>query len=112
MKEKWHIKLSIAGEHPTLILLGFLDFKIPEQTASVQVACLQRSVQDADENNIATHCRRRKHERFSLLAHDGLATIRIDHVIQTRVGCSEEHFPISNGRRRNHPAQVVKDSPL
>ena len=34
MKQKWPIKLSIAGEYKTPILLGFLNFKIPEQITS------------------------------------------------------------------------------
>ena len=49
MIKKGHIELSITGKHPSVVLLGLLDLKIPEQIASFRVARFQRPVQHADE---------------------------------------------------------------
>jgi len=45
------------------------------------------------ENDIASDCRRRKHVRFPLLAHDRLAAVCVDDVIQTRVDVAKNTFP-------------------
>jgi hypothetical protein len=81
MKKKRHIELSIAGKYPTVLLLGLLDFKISQQIARFGVARFQRAVQHADENGIATDYRRRKHVRFSLLAHDRLVAVCVNNVV-------------------------------
>ena len=83
MIKKGHIEPPIAGKHPTVVLLGLLDLKILEQIASFCVARFQRPVQHADENDIAGDCGRGKHPCFSLLAHDGLAIVCVNDVIQT-----------------------------
>src|SRR4051794_21460563 len=112
MKKKGRIELSVAGKHPTIVFLGLLDLKIPEQIASFSVARFQRSVQHTHENDIASDCGGRKHVRFSLLTHDGLATVCVNNVVQTGVRCGKEHFPISNRWRCNDPAQLVEKSPF
>src|SRR5439155_8492373 len=94
MIKKGHIELSIAGKHPTVVLLGLLDLKIPQQIARFRDARFQRPVQHADENNIATDCRRRKHVRSSLLAHDWLGAVCVNNVEQTGARFSKKHFPV------------------
>ena len=66
MKEKWSIKLSIACEYPSVVLLRLLDLKVPEQITRLYVTRFQCSVQNSDENDITTDYRRRKHD---LMAH-------------------------------------------
>jgi hypothetical protein len=44
-------------EHPSFILLGFLDLIVPEKIARFHVARLESSVEDANEHDIAGHRR-------------------------------------------------------
>src|SRR4029079_10217881 len=44
MKKKRHIEPSIAGKHPTVVLLGLLQSEIPQQIALFWVTRFQRAV--------------------------------------------------------------------
>jgi len=85
MIEKRRIELAIGGKYSAFVLLRLFDLKIPEQVTRFRITRFKCPIQNADENDIASDRQRRKHVRFSLLTHNGLAAVCVNHVIQTGI---------------------------
>src|ERR1700730_10805647 len=112
MIEKRSIKLPFCGQHPTFVLLRRLRLIIPEKLARLHIARFEGSVQDANENDIARHSRRRKHVRFCFLLKNRFTGGGIDHMIKARVRGSEKHLAVCDCRRSDYPAKLIVETPL
>jgi hypothetical protein len=76
-----------------------------------EIACFQRSVEDADEDSLSSTEGDPKHIGLALLPDNLLACDRIDNQVQARVRRAENHLALDDRRRADHPAAIVVVAP-
>src|SRR5215831_4341669 len=101
------VEFPIRRQHPTVVALRRVGLEFPQELTAIEVASFERAVEDADEDDVSGHRRRREDECLALLLNKRLAGFGVDHQVEARVRSSEEHLAPGDRWRADHPASAA-----